>query len=152
MLSQLTAVFAFLAFASTTHSLTYVGCFGSPTNLEFSSHRVFQSVGACRQSCTASNFPVMGLTNGTDCLCGASAPPFSNVVEESWCNSRCTGYAQDICGGRGFFSIFLLVEPEDPEEPSSESSTQSVASIETGVAIPQASATNSELLLPGSGE
>ncbi|KAI1143546.1 hypothetical protein F5Y05DRAFT_157113 [Hypoxylon sp. FL0543] len=152
MLFKLASVFAILAFISTTNSLTYMGCFGPPTNLDFNMRHVFQSVGACRLRCKTSNLPVLGVTNGTDCLCGTSVPPSSSAVEESWCDSRCSGFALEICGGRGFFSIFLIAEPEASDGPSGEGSTQSVEWIETGVTIPLASATNSRFLLSGSGE
>ncbi|OTA64662.1 hypothetical protein K449DRAFT_392775 [Hypoxylon sp. EC38] len=137
MLSNPASVFAILAlFTSTAHCLTYMGCFGPPTNLEFNSRHVFQSVGACRRQCMTLNLPVLGLTNGTDCLCGASAPPPSNVVEESLCNSRCPGYAPDICGGTGFVSIFFDTEvqpsKEPSKEPSNEAATQGAESVEMG--------------------
>ncbi|KAI0842199.1 hypothetical protein F5Y06DRAFT_170413 [Hypoxylon sp. FL0890] len=144
MRSQLTSVLAFLVFISTTQSLRYMGCFGPPTNLDFNTRNVFQSVGACRLRCKNSNLPVLGVTNGTDCLCGASVPPSRSIVGESWCDSRCPGFAVEMCGGRGFFSIYLVEKPEV--------STQSAESIETDVAIPQVSAANSQLSLIGGSE
>ncbi|KAI0898444.1 hypothetical protein F4806DRAFT_494104 [Annulohypoxylon nitens] len=106
---QSTSNVAILAlFASTAHSFTYVGCFSSSSNLEFNSRSVYQSLGNCQQKCTAANLPVMGVTNGTDCLCGTSAPSQDSIVPDSSCDSRCTGYAEDVCGGEGFFSVYSI--------------------------------------------
>ncbi|KAI0889851.1 uncharacterized protein GGS22DRAFT_149300 [Annulohypoxylon maeteangense] len=100
MMFQPTSNFVVLAlFASAAHSLTYVGCFSSSTNLSFNSRSVFQSIGSCQQKCGEAGMPIIGVTNGTDCLCGATTPPQGNAVPDSSCNSPCSGYPEDKCMG-----------------------------------------------------
>ncbi|KAI1454369.1 hypothetical protein F4805DRAFT_324393 [Annulohypoxylon moriforme] len=112
MMFQVTSNFVVLAlFASAAHSLTYVGCFSSSTNLVFNSRSPFQSVGLCLQNCNGANMPILGVTNGTDCLCGTSAPPQDSSAAESSCNEPCGGYPQDKCGGEGFFSVHSIPDP-----------------------------------------
>ncbi|KAI1382299.1 hypothetical protein F4677DRAFT_21893 [Hypoxylon crocopeplum] len=139
---------AFIILTSCTSAIcmsTYAGCFTSPTGLEYNARSVFQSVGLCSRQCSSSNRLVMGVTNRTDCLCSDVAPPPSSMVEESWCDSPCPGYAVDTCGGKGFFSVYLLAEPNSPERRPNERSTQSAEPAGTGVSLPQASIVHSQV-------
>ncbi|KAI1398517.1 hypothetical protein F4819DRAFT_25218 [Hypoxylon fuscum] len=140
MVSLLNISFAFLAnFASVTYSLTYLGCFAPPTDLQYNTRFVFQSLGYCERRCTGINRLVVGLANGTDCLCGNSVPPSINVVEDVWCNSPCAGYHLSMCGGQGFFSVYLLAELDTPERPPHETSSQLIEPAATSIALPKAS-------------
>ncbi|KAI0012118.1 hypothetical protein F4779DRAFT_569452 [Xylariaceae sp. FL0662B] len=127
------------------HAYRYIGCFGPPTDLGHHFRHIFQSVGLCRDRCGASHQPVMAVTNQTDCLCGAVLPPWNRMVEESYCNTPCAGYARDICGGRGFFSIYLD-EDDNSEDPPNDTSTRLVdATVATCMASSQPSAWKSQL-------
>ncbi|KAI8964918.1 hypothetical protein F5Y11DRAFT_59296 [Daldinia sp. FL1419] len=97
------AAVAFVGFASARE---YAGCFNSPTNLQFNRTHPYQSRGLCGNLCDEANQPVMALTKGTDCFCGQSAPPAEDAVADSLCDSPCSGFAMDMCGGEGFFSVF----------------------------------------------
>lgn len=98
MVSFTTPMFALLAlFASVTYSYTYVGCYAPPTDLEYNIRFIFQSVGYCRVRCSTLNQPVLGVTNGTDCLCGSAIPLPDSLVEDTLCNSPCAGYAAQMC-------------------------------------------------------
>lgn len=49
----------------------------------------------------------MALTSGNDCYCGDELPADSDKVDDSKCNSPCTGYGQTNCGGDGVFGVYL---------------------------------------------
>ncbi|KAI2781756.1 hypothetical protein F4815DRAFT_444101 [Daldinia loculata] len=150
-LNQISAALALFGFASAVRGPPeYVGCFDSPTNLEFSRTYVFQSVGFCGDWCESNNQPVMAVTNGTGCLCGQAVPPSERAVPDSFCNRACSGYAQEMCGGQGYFSVYTA-QPDEPEQvPSQESLTQSIEPAETGEALPTASIDNQPVPLAGS--
>ncbi|KAK8029946.1 hypothetical protein PG993_011237 [Apiospora rasikravindrae] len=88
-------------------SLNYVGCFSSPTGLVDLGPNMFQSRGLCAQRCAQIDQWVVGLTNGTNCLCGSRVPPTHDLVGDGHCNSPCNGYARETCGGRGYFTILI---------------------------------------------
>jgi hypothetical protein len=111
-----------------------IGCFAAPPEGLIDQGRfVYQSLGYCRQRCSALSLPVLGLTNGTNCLCGNSIPPPDTRVEDSACNLPCPGFVWNSCklthsmpgiailitacigGAEGFFSI-------SAEEPVTETS------------------------------
>jgi hypothetical protein len=59
---------------------------------------VFQSKGYCSNACGQDDaYPAMALTNGTTCLCGATAPEESFRVDDGLCNVPCPGYPRDMC-------------------------------------------------------
>ncbi|KAI1659911.1 hypothetical protein F4813DRAFT_387401 [Daldinia decipiens] len=146
-LNQISIALALFGFASAVRGpLEYVGCFDSPTNVEFSRTYIYQSVGFCADWCESNNQPVIALTNGTNCLCSQAVPSFE-AVSDSFCNRACSGYAQEMCGGRGYFSIYYSAQPD---EPNQETLTQSIEPAETGVALPAVSIENQPAPLAGS--
>ncbi|KAI0176398.1 hypothetical protein GGR52DRAFT_540786 [Hypoxylon sp. FL1284] len=116
--------------ASITSGYTYVGCYAPPTDLEYNVRFIYQSVGYCRRRCTLANQPILGVTNGTDCLCGASLPSADSLVADTMCDSPCAGYAAQNCGGLGYFSVYLIPEPE--------TSTHQTEQASTSIKLPQA--------------
>ncbi|KAK8859354.1 WSC-domain-containing protein [Apiospora arundinis] len=88
-------------------NLNYVGCFSDPVGLVDMGSNIYQSRGLCTQRCRQIDQWVVGLTNGTRCLCGTRVPPTHYLVDDGECNSRCSGYAQEFCGGRGYFSVLV---------------------------------------------
>ncbi|KAF2155175.1 WSC-domain-containing protein [Myriangium duriaei CBS 260.36] len=96
-------------FAQQLKQLTYVGCFSSSSGLSKGDTFQYQSSGHCQSICVQqnNNAPVLGLTAGNTCLCGSSTPPSSAKVDDSHCNSACTGYGQDMCGGVNYYSVYL---------------------------------------------
>ncbi|CAJ2513661.1 Uu.00g017800.m01.CDS01 [Anthostomella pinea] len=125
-------------FASVAQTRTYVGCFSSDAGLVDDGRYVFQSIGYCHDKCASYGRAVWGLTNGTTCLCGETTPSLRDVVEEANCNVPCAGYAMNICGGRGFVSVYLDENniPDRPPNQTSTQSTQSLQSTTTGAAQP----------------
>ncbi|KAF2211891.1 hypothetical protein CERZMDRAFT_59383 [Cercospora zeae-maydis SCOH1-5] len=57
----------------------------------------YQSSGYCSQQCAGKNAGAMATTNGNDCWCGGEIPADSDKVDDSKCNTPCTGYGQDSC-------------------------------------------------------
>lgn len=49
----------------------------------------------------------MGLNRGSDCWCGSALPPDSDLVDDDRCNTPCTGFGTDNCGGDDTFSVYL---------------------------------------------
>ncbi|KAK7911992.1 hypothetical protein PG985_014473 [Apiospora marii] len=88
-------------------SLNYVGCFSDPVGLVDIGANMFQSRGLCSNRCFQIDQWVVGLTNGTHCLCGSRVPPTHYLVADGHCNTPCNGYARDSCGGRGYFSVLV---------------------------------------------
>lgn len=95
---SMTLLFAILGLCATSIQVhTYVGCFEDSLGLTDMGQHVFQSRGLCSKKCDNINQWVMGLTNGTYCLCGVHIPPMESLVSEEECNMRCSGYAMDTC-------------------------------------------------------
>ncbi|KAI1383315.1 uncharacterized protein F4822DRAFT_73218 [Hypoxylon trugodes] len=121
MAPKLISTFVTLAlFASVSQSIRYKysGCFDSPGDLTFELRHVFQSPGLCGRRCETSHFSAFGLTNSSDCLCGYTPPTPDNAADEEWCNQRCPGYAMEYCGGEGFYTIYLIPEPDNHDPPN----------------------------------
>ncbi|KAI1083127.1 WSC domain-containing protein [Whalleya microplaca] len=132
------------------HTYQYVGCFGPPTDLDRQSRNIFLSIGLCASLCAPYNYPVMAVTNETECLCGNSLPPRNRMVEESNCNTPCSGYTPQMCGGDGFFSVYYSEENE-PERPPNQTSTAVVdESVATALATAQPPTQKEQL--PGDSE
>ncbi|KAK8075918.1 copper radical oxidase [Apiospora phragmitis] len=85
-----------------------VGCFPCVKGFVDLGPATFQSVGLCHSQCEAAGFPVFGLTNGTECLCGqmADIPAAETKVEDALCDKPCPGFAPQKCGGNGVVSVY----------------------------------------------
>ncbi|KAH8819555.1 hypothetical protein F5884DRAFT_848870 [Xylogone sp. PMI_703] len=114
-------------------TLTDEGCFHSGEGLKLNQTYIFQSKGNCQPICVGLNQPVMATTNGSQCWCGNELPPASSKVANSFCNVGCTGYPSEMCGGNGYFTVYLTgltdsapnadASPSDSSSKSSPSST-----------------------------
>jgi cell wall integrity and stress response component len=71
----------------------------------------YQSYGHCQEQCIPKSGEnpqaVMGLNKGSDCWCGSALPPESDKVDKENCNTGCTGFGTDNCGGNNAFSVYL---------------------------------------------
>lgn len=76
-----------------------------------SDHFQYQSFGHCQEQCIPKSGQnpqaVMGLHKGSDCWCGSALPPESDKVDDSQCNTKCTGFGTDMCGGDSTYSVYL---------------------------------------------
>ncbi|KAJ9620936.1 Stress-activated PKC1-MPK1 kinase pathway sensor [Taxawa tesnikishii (nom. ined.)] len=131
------------AAASTTahlNAMTYVGCFSSSQPLTNQGSYTYQTSGYCQPICVGKNNAVLGLTGGSYCWCGDEIPAASSKVDDSKCNSPCTGYGQDDCGGDGFWSVYLT-GTEDNVGNYGGSESSSAASSTVPSSTPPASST-----------
>lgn len=46
-------------------------------------------------------------SGGSTCYCGDILPPLDKMVDKSKCNSPCQGYGDKMCGGIGFYQLYL---------------------------------------------
>lgn len=104
-------------------SAVYQGCYSSAANMESVGTYTYQSSGYCSEQCSNQNSGAMATTNGNDCWCGSEIPADSDKVEDSKCDTPCTGYGQDSCGGDGFFSVYLTDGTTVPKEGGGSSSS-----------------------------
>lgn len=83
------------------------GCFSSSGDLVFNSTQTFNSRGECGLTiCQSLGKYVAATTEGSKCYCGDSYPPNSTLVEDKYCNTPCTGYDKDACGGIGYWTVY----------------------------------------------
>lgn len=93
------------------NTTTFVGCYSSAGDMSKSDSFTYQSFGHCQEQCIPKSGEnpqaVMGLTKGSDCWCGSALPPESNKIDNSQCNTGCTGFGTDKCGGSKTYSVYL---------------------------------------------
>ncbi|PSK54027.1 Cell wall integrity and stress response component 1 [Elsinoe australis] len=106
---QAAAVLALLTPAmAQLNAMTYVGCFKNQGTLTSGDVYQYQTDGHCQEVCVAKNSaPVLGVTNGDTCLCGSQTPNNGDKVDDSSCNKPCQGFPDHMCGGTGFYSVYL---------------------------------------------
>ncbi|MCJ1307743.1 hypothetical protein MMC25_001391 [Agyrium rufum] len=86
---------------------TYQGCYSSMGDLVDQGEYEYQALGWCQPLCVRQNQPVLALTTGSNCSCGALVPPLSALVDDSKCNAPCDGFQNDTCGGMGTYQVWL---------------------------------------------
>lgn len=93
------------------NTTTYVGCYSSAEDMSKSDTFTYQSYGHCQEQCIPKSgedpHPVMGLNRGSDCWCGFALPPKTDKVDDSQCDTPCTGFGEDNCGGDDTYSVYL---------------------------------------------
>lgn len=119
------------------------GCFSSAGDLVYNSTQTYNSRGECGQTiCQALGYYVAASTEGDKCYCGNTYPSNSTLVDDSNCNTPCTGYGQDACGGDGYFTVYntglkltgVAYADDDSSTSSSASSTSTSSTKATAVA------------------
>ncbi|KIW02854.1 uncharacterized protein PV09_05908 [Verruconis gallopava] len=89
------------------NALTPVGCYSTPEPMVDHGPYLFQSKGNCQPICYELDKAVMGLVNGTNCWCGDLIPPVTTQVDNSSCNTPCSGIDTEMCGGDNFWTVYL---------------------------------------------
>jgi cell wall integrity and stress response component len=93
------------------NTTTYIGCYSSAGDLSKSDSFTYQSYGHCQEKCIPKSGEnpqaVMGLNKGSDCWCGGALPPEGDKVDDTECNTGCTGFGTDMCGGESTYSVYL---------------------------------------------
>lgn len=75
----------------------YEGCFSSPGSMKLNGSDAWQTKKACKGQCAPLGFALEATTNKTDCWCGNSKPPSSDLVSDDKCNLACDGYPGEMC-------------------------------------------------------
>lgn len=87
--------------------ITTLGCYNDVGTLQNKGSNTFQTSGSCQAICANAGKPVMATTQGSFCYCGDGLPPEQYEVANSSCSTPCNGYGQDMCGGLGFWTVYL---------------------------------------------
>lgn len=130
--------------------LTYQGCYSSAGSMTFQETYTWQSKGHCREQCTGAKKPVQAQTNAKDCYCGNAVPPASAKVDDSKCSVTCSGYKFEMCGGDGFYTVWLDGLAEDVPGAISSGSKGTPASTGKPTTSPTTSASTSVIYVEGS--
>lgn len=113
---------------------TTIGCFATGLPLEDHGPGLFNTVGSCQQICGGLDKPVLGVVDGTNCWCGDLFPPNNTRVDMSQCDTPCSGFDKDNCGGNRKWLIVTSgttrnrIDYFDPKSVSSASSTVKASS------------------------
>jgi len=89
------------------NALVYQGCYSSVPGMAKSDTYDYQSKGHCQSQCAPMNKAVQATSSRNQCWCGDDMPPKSDKVDDSKCTASCTGYGIEMCGGYGFYSVYL---------------------------------------------
>lgn len=104
--------------------ITTLGCYSDAGSLVMNNTDRFQTDGKCQPVCGNSGHAVMAIIGGSTCYCGDILPPLDKQVDKSKCNSPCQGYGDKMCGGIGFYQLYLTGLTGDVETmPNSTSSS-----------------------------
>lgn len=126
--------------------ITTLGCYASIAPLVEQGSYSFQTSGYCQIQCGNMNKAVMAITAGSTCYCGDDIPAQSNIASSnSSCNTPCDGYGTDICGGSGYWTVYLTGLTSDvPTDESSSSSSSSSAPISSTTTSTSASTSTTQ--------
>ncbi|KAK0290709.1 WSC domain [Friedmanniomyces endolithicus] len=134
-------------------AMTYQACYSSSAGLTDQGSFEYQTSSYCQNICVKQNQAVLGLSAGSDCWCGDTLPPASSKVDDSSCNKPCNGYGSQMCGGIGFYSIFLTgteqsVPNAGASASSSSGSSTSTSGASSSTSQPPSSSTPSTTATP----
>ncbi|KAJ5747531.1 uncharacterized protein N7511_009227 [Penicillium nucicola] len=127
-------------------ALNYIGCYSTSETFTNRTSHLYQSFGWCLTECGNHNAATFAL-QGYECLCGNGLPPSENRVVKQKCQTICPGFAEDVCGGEGLFSVYSTGLPGkdgvavDANSASTSTSTSTATSKATSKAT--AAATSS---------
>ena len=88
--------------------ITTLGCYKGIGNLKNEGSATFQTSGSCQAICANAGYAVMATTQGSFCYCGSALPPSTDETDSSSCSSPCNGYGQEMCGGLGSWTVYLV--------------------------------------------
>ncbi|QSZ28781.1 hypothetical protein DSL72_003286 [Monilinia vaccinii-corymbosi] len=118
-------------------TLKYEGCFSSGDGLAKNSTYIYNSRGYCQTQCAPLDHPVQATYDGDECWCGDYVPPEASLVDDSKCDSPCTGIDTEMCGGaKHYWSVYLTGTESsapyyDPSNAQSSSSSSAAAASAT---------------------
>ncbi|MCJ1437172.1 hypothetical protein MMC27_006557 [Xylographa pallens] len=145
----------------TLNTPTYEGCFTISGALADQGSYTYQAMGWCQPWCVRQNKPILGFSNGTNCWCGDAVPPSSQKVADSNCNTNCSGYPLDTCGGSTAFAVWndglssivpSVITASSPSSttlittPSATDNTPSVVTVASTVLVTGAAQTSAQVI------
>ncbi|KAG4434931.1 hypothetical protein IFR05_009572 [Cadophora sp. M221] len=86
---------------------TSQGCFSSSTGMIFNDTLQYNSRGSCGDNCYALQYATFAMTNSSYCYCGENLPPASTKADNSKCTIGCPGFGSELCGARGYWSVYI---------------------------------------------
>ena len=116
--------------------ITTLGCYNDVGDLKNEGSNTFQTSGSCQAICANAGYAVMATEQGSFCYCGSALPPEEYETNNASCNSPCNGYGQDMCGGIGAWTVYLVGLTGDLV------STQTVSSSTTSTSSTSSSTSN----------
>lgn len=122
-------------------TLTYEGCFSSGDGLSKNSTYTYNSKGYCQTQCVPIDAAVQATYNGNECWCGNELPPADTLVDDSKCDSPCSGIDTEMCGGtKLYWSVYLTgtesSAPNYDEAAAAASSSSAMAATATVATTP----------------
>ena len=60
----------------------------------------------CVKNCIDKKFSYAGVQAGDECFCGDTAPRQSKIVAQADCRTKCSGDANQFCGGGWRMNVF----------------------------------------------
>ena len=127
--------------ASTTApaaAIQTLDCYSNKGDLTDQGPWTYQSSGYCQPICAGLGMPVMATTGGSNCLCGSDLPPASDKVSSDHCDTPCQGFDTQMCGGIGYYQVYLsgIGAPDGVSSGSSSSSSSASTPSSTTSAKP----------------
>lgn len=111
-----------------------LACYSGPGPLIKNNTQVYQTSGACQPVCGNLGHPVMAITGGSTCFCGDEIPPLDLKVDDSKCDSPCQGFGDQMCGGIGYWQVYLSGLGGDVQVAPNSTSSSSSSSTASGSA------------------
>lgn len=108
--------------------ITTLGCYSDAGTLVQDNTNTFQTSGRCQPVCGNKGHAVMAIIGGSTCYCGDILPPLDAEVDQSKCNSPCQGFGQQMCGGIGFYQLYLTGLTGDVQTLPNATTSSSAAS------------------------
>ncbi|KAI3396977.1 hypothetical protein diail_11377 [Diaporthe ilicicola] len=105
----------------------------------------FNSQGLCSSDCESAGYSVFAV-QGASCVCLDSPPADDKKADASKCDEPCPGYAFQICGGVGYYSVGTIdgaYSNSSDTEPveSTSTATATTASVSNGTSSATSSST-----------
>ncbi|KAB5545798.1 hypothetical protein GE09DRAFT_219349 [Coniochaeta sp. 2T2.1] len=114
------------------------GCFSSPGELDSIGNVDFNSKDQCAViNCRKQGKSVAASMGGNECFCGDKYPPKKALVNDSFCDSPCSGYDWDACGGNFYWTVYntgLTLAVRESDESVLDSSSTTTTSKPTSAA------------------
>lgn len=97
-------------------------CYSSiPSSYGSGKSYTYQSSGYCKNQC--SSYSYYALHDGNLCYCGNEAPSSDDETDDSDCDSPCSGYDKEDCGGSSAYQVYTLKSSSSDSSSTTSSSS-----------------------------